>query len=424
MVDPNQSIPSSDPAWVAVVSTDPEFRNKVREMLEAPGLPVALALAIDCPFGAITDLEEQELRKAGPEILIVDLDSDPDAGLEFIRSTLEAGHASGVIAASHDLSQDVLLQGLEAGVSEMIAKPLDPDQAAAAIGRILRKTGRASRPDEQEAEEEGRILALFGAKGGVGTTALATNLAVAIRTLTGEKTLLLDLDVEQGETAFLLGMSPQLGLLDLLRNFQPEVSGLLASCIDHDDASGVDLLASPLHPAGVRPEELDLLSGESMRQVLTFLRRHYRYIVIDRPKSFHPAFDCVLEEADDVYLVTTPDLQALRNITRSLPLLRRVASGGSANRLHLIVNRYPTQPTLSKEEIEETLGMKVFHILGADFHFLNESIHERTPAALQGTSQFARDIRALGQKVVGTEVEAPARKGLLGGLIGAMRGGR
>ncbi|MEX2531021.1 MAG: hypothetical protein WD960_09640 [Gemmatimonadota bacterium] len=173
MVDPSQSMPLSDPAWVAVVSTDPEFRNKVREMLDAPALPVALALAIDCPFGAITDLEEQELRKAGPEILIVDLDSDQEAGLEFIRSTLEAGHASGVIAASHDLSQDVLLQGLETGVSEMIAKPLDADQAAAVIGRTLRKTGRASRPDEPEAEEEGRILALFGAKGGVGTTALS-----------------------------------------------------------------------------------------------------------------------------------------------------------------------------------------------------------------------------------------------------------
>ncbi|MEX2531918.1 MAG: AAA family ATPase [Gemmatimonadota bacterium] len=424
MVDPSQSAPTSDTAWVAVVSTDPEFRNRVREMLDGQDLPVALALAIDCPFGAITDLEEQELRKAGPEILVVDLESDQGAGLEFIRSTLEAGHVSGVIAASRNLSQEVLLQGLEAGVSEMIAKPLDPDQAAAAMGRMLRKTGRATRPDEQDDEEEGRILALFGAKGGVGTTAIATNLAVAIRHLTGERTLLLDLDIEQGETAFLLGMSPQLGLLDLLRNFQPEVSGLLAACIDHDETSGVDLLAAPLHPAGVRPEELELLSGESMRQVLAFLRRHYRYIVIDRPKSFHPAFDCVLEEADAVYLITTPDLQALRNITRSLPLLRRVSSRGDGRRLHLVVNRYPTQPTLSKEEIEETVGMKVYHILGADFHFLNESIHERTPAVLQGTSGFAKDIRSLAQKVAGVEVESGRRKGLLGGLIGAMRGGR
>lgn len=424
MVDPSQSAPTSDTAWVAVVSTDPEFRNRIREMLDGPDLPVALALAIDCPFGAITDLEEQELRKAGPEILVVDLESDQEAGLEFIRSSLEAGHASGVIAASRNLSQEVLLQGLEAGVSEMIAKPLDPDQAAAAMGRMLRKAGRATRPDEQDEEEEGRILALFGAKGGVGTTAIATNLAVAIRNLTGERTLLLDLDVEQGETAFLLGMSPQLGLLDLLRNFQPEVSGLLAACIDHDETSGVDLLAAPLHPAGVRPEELELLSGESMRQVLAFLRRHYRYIVIDRPKSFHPAFDCVLEEADDVYLITTPDLQALRNITRSLPLLRRVSSRGDGRRLHLVVNRYPTQPTLSKEEIEETVGMKVYHILGADFHFLNESIHDRTPAVLQGTSGFAKDIRSLAQKVAGVEVEGGGRKGLLGGLIGAMRGGR
>jgi CheY-like chemotaxis protein len=105
-------------AWVALVSTDPRFRNRFHELLEDPALPARLAIAIDVPFAAITETELSDLRRSAPDLLVVDLESDPKRGLEFIRSVLDSGVASAVMAASTDLSQELLLQALQSGVME------------------------------------------------------------------------------------------------------------------------------------------------------------------------------------------------------------------------------------------------------------------------------------------------------------------
>jgi pilus assembly protein CpaE len=410
-----------DPAWVALISTDADFRTRFHRILDDPEVPGQLALAIDCPFSAVSDVELQELERADPALVVVDLGSDPRMGLEFIQSLIDSGNASSVVAAGSDLSQDLLLQAIQVGVMEVLSKPLDEDHARQALNRVLSKAGRA--PRMETGKGEGRIMAFFGAKGGVGTTALATNLAVEVRRLTGKRTLLLDLDVEQGETALLLGMEPRFTLLDLLRNYQKVVSGLLASCIDHHEPSGIDLLAAPLRTAPVQPEDLELLSGDRMREVLDFLRDHYDYVIIDRPKSFHPAFNCVLEEADERYMVTTPDLQALRNVTRSLPSLSHTARQAKGDPIRLVVNRYPPNHVISLEDIRETVGLEAYHHLGADFFPINESIHERTPAVLRENSQFAQDVKELARKVTGlADAEAAgSKKGLLGGILDAVR---
>lgn len=406
-----------DPSWVAVISTDGDFRNRIHEVVSDPELPAELALAIDCPFNAMSDVELQELHKAKPGVAVVDLGEDPELGLDFVRAIMDTGTAPAVIAAGRGLSQEILLKAIQVGVMEVLDKPPSPEDIRGAFLRVLpRAAGRG--PVVEEPGEPGRVLALLGAKGGVGTTALATNLAVEIRRITGKKTLLLDLDIEQGETALLLGMEPRFTLLDLLRNYQTVVSGLLAACIDHDESSGIDLLATPLRSGPVEAEDLKLLSGDRMREVLDFLRQHYDYVVVDRPKSFHPAFNCVLEEADECYLVTTPDLQALRNVTRSLPSLEQSTREGA---IRLVVNRYPQNPPISLEDIEEAVHLKIYHRLGADFFPLNESIHERTPAVLRDSSQFAVDVRQLAAKVTGTAGGDAEKKGFLGGFLDAVR---
>ena len=416
--------PESRPSWVGLISADAAFRNQLQDALEASSAPFQLALAIDSPFSAIGDMEMQEMERSNLELLVVDLESDPAMGMDFIRSAMKSGVAPRVLAAGRDLSQDLLLQALQAGVMEVLPKPVQSAEVDAALQRILRKAGRTPASDAAEDEDEavpGRTIAFFGAKGGVGTTSLATNLAVEIHRITGARTRLLDLDVEQGETGILLGLDPNFSLLELLRNYEPMVSGLLASCIDHDEASGIDLLAAPVKSGPVPADDFDLISGERMAEVLAFLREHYDYVVIDRPRTFHPAFDRILEMVDEVYFITTPDLQALRNITRSLPRLERMAGSSKERRLHLVLNRYPANHPISIREIEQTVGLEIYHTLGADFFPLNESIHERTPAVLREKSQYATDVKKLATKITGTAEEQDSEKGFLGGLMDAVR---
>lgn len=408
--------PSSDtpPVTAAVLSTDADFQLACRRILEDPSVPVELGLVLDRPFTDIGDIDLEELRRADPGLVIVDLESDPHVGMLFIQFLVESRETSAVVAAGRELSQELLLQAIQAGVTEVLTKPLEPEPVREAFRRVLRKTGRLAKKEERRSEP-GHAIALFGAKGGVGTTVLATNLAVAIHRLTRQRTLLLDLDVELGDTAFLLGIEPKFSLLDLLRNFHRVDSGLLASFVQHHE-SGIEVLAAPAQPA-----DFDTVNGDRLREALDLLREHYEWIVIDKPKGFHSAFHCVLEEATETYLVTTPDIAALRCITRSLPLLEKLRGSRQKTPIRLLANRCEPNQVVSLKDIERTVGLEVFHSLRNDFAPIIESINEGTPVVLRGSSKFAGDVRKLAAAMTEVSMGEAPRKSPLQGLVGALR---
>ena len=157
--------------------------------------------------------------------------------------------------------------------------------------------GLGSRASGEEERPAGQVYAFFSPKGGSGSTTVATNLAVVLRQLTGKKTLLVDLDLELGETALMLGMRPRFNFVDLVQNFHRLDADLLASFIERHD-SGVDLLSAPYHP-----EKAETVSGDLIRRILVFLRQHYDYVVVDTSKSFSQAMLAIFEQSDQVFLV-------------------------------------------------------------------------------------------------------------------------
>src|SRR4029453_17855687 len=209
--------------------------------------------------------------------------------------------------------RDLSLAAMRAGVADYLHKPAQPDLLRGALGRIGQSMGSRAKQVEEE-RPDGQIFAFFSPKGGSGSTTVATNLAVVLRQLTGKKTLLVDLDLELGETALMLGMRPRFNFVDLVQNFHRMDADLLASFIERHD-SGVDLLSAPYHP-----EKAEMGSGDLIRRILLFLRQHYDYVVVDTSKSFSQATLATFEQADQVFLVTTADLPSLRNIQRGLPM--------------------------------------------------------------------------------------------------------
>jgi pilus assembly protein CpaE len=400
-----------------LISTDREFREQMAEVMARPGSLAEPVLALENTFTEIGDVELARIRDADGGLVVVDLESDPHIGLKFIQYLIESGTAPVVVAAGREFSQDLLLQAMQAGVTELLAKPVTPEQVEGALQRVWKKTGRKAQ-EAEDRTEPGRALAIFGTKGGAGTTALATNLAIEIHRMTRKRVLLLDLDVELGETALMLGMDPQFSLMDLSRNFHRVDAGLLASYIEHHE-SGIDLLAAPFQPA-----DYETVSRDRIRQVIRFLRGQYDYLVMDTPKSFHPASIGVLEEADEIYLLSTPTLPAIRNLVRSLPLVRQIVGQERVPSIRLVVNRYQPGSLISIKEIEETVGLKVVHWIRNDFEAVMGGINEGKPAVLRGGSAYAKGVRSLAGIVTGTKIQEEERRGLLAGLVGAFRNGK
>jgi pilus assembly protein CpaE len=389
----------------AIISTDSGFREALTRTLAGARRPIAVAAEISVPFAEIAEDELRRLRTAKPVLVVIDLEKDPALGVRLAHFLSDAHPEMRILAAGPAPSPELLMNAMRAGISEYLPKPVTPESLAEVLERVDRKLGRA-----EGGREPGQLLAFFSAKGGSGSTTVATNLAIHLQHLTDKSVLLADLDLELGEIALFMGVHPRFNFVDLVKNFHRMDAELLASYIERHE-SGVHLLSAPF-----QPEKVDAASPDQIRRIFQFLKQQYDYVLVDTPKSFTPAAMVALEQADAIYVVTVVDLPSLRNIKRSLPLLERLTNGRVKERVKLVVNRYHPDNAISIDELESTLGMEVHWKLSNDYDSVLHAMNSGEPIMLNGRgSPFAADLRALGAEITGLQA-ADSRPGRLARL--------
>jgi pilus assembly protein CpaE len=287
------------------------------------------SLDVTVPFEAFGDEQVRALRQLNPELVILDIEDAPDLGIKFAQFLSESVRGVRFIAAGPLLQPEHLLVAMRAGVVDYLPKPVTPETMRASLDRVRVGFGIASKEGPRQ---PGKLYAFYSAKGGAGTTTTATNFAVVLHRITGKRTLLVDLDLELGEIALLLGVQPRFNFVDMVQNFHRMDAELLASYIERH-SSGVHLLSAPYHP-----EKAEVVTGDEIRRILHFLRKHYDYVVVDTSKSFSPATLAAIEQADLAFIVTNVDLASLRNLQRGLRCSRRCGAG--RRDIRLVVNRY------------------------------------------------------------------------------------
>lgn len=402
----------------AVISTDRDFIDALGSSAPFESGSFRMEAEIEAPYPDITDVDLERLRDVEPDVVILDLESDLSIGLRFAEFLIDAEIGKVILAAAPPQSPELLMNVMHAGVSDFIPKPLTSEAIEKAMKGARRKVGKKG--ERSEAQAPGEVLVFFSPKGGTGCTTLCTNTGVDVHRASRTKTLLLDLDLELGETALHLGEEPRFNMVDLVRNFHRVDSDLLASYIEHHD-SGVDLLSAPY-----RPTEFEAMSGDRVREILAFLGHQYDYIFVDTPKTLNPALNpaavAAIKSADHLILITTPDLPSIRNLTRCLPLLKDLGRKESEEWIRIVVNRYDPRGLISVKQIEETVEHPVFATVRNDYRTVMNAINEGAPAVTMGISNFAEDIRKLVEKITGLETES--RSGWFSGLARSLRKAR
>jgi pilus assembly protein CpaE len=395
----------------ALISTDRGFREMVKDVFLSQEGWSAPALEITSPFGAFGDELMRSVRQLHPDLVILDLSDDPELGIKLAQFLSESSPGLRFIAAGPLLAPEHLLVAMRAGVADYLTKPVDAEAFRDSMERVRHLLGVTGR---EGPKQPGRLYAFYSAKGGAGTTTAATNFAVVLQRLTGKKTLLVDLDLELGEIALLLGVQPRFNFVDMVQNFHRMDAELLASYIERHD-SGVHLLSAPYHP-----EKAEVVTGDEIRRILHFLRRHYDFVVVDTAKSFSPGTLAAFEQADLAFIVTNVDLASLRNLQRGLPLLKRMMAKGD-DHLRLIVNRYHENSDITLSDVQRTLGLRVFRTLSNDYEGVSRSISAGKPIVLNGNSKFTQDMKRLGTDVTGLRGKKTERNGRLGALSAPFR---
>jgi pilus assembly protein CpaE len=397
----------------ALISSDSTFVTQVKQLLTGPDRPLTLELELTAPLYQLGEQQVQALRALGPELIILDLEENQDLGLQLAQYLVELNPAQLFIATGPVLSSEQLMQAMRSGISDYLPKPVASDDLRAASIRCANKLRKA---DGEKLRQPGRILSFFSPKGGGGATTLASNLAILIHRTTKKQTLLVDLDLELGESALVLGVQPRFNFVDFAENFRRMDASLLGSYIEHHP-SGVHLLSAP-----AQPEKAEAVTADQIRRILTFLRQHYDYVIVDTPRSFAPSTIAIFEQADLVFIVSSADIPSLRAIQRGIPMLKRVLAKGE-EQVRLILNRYDPKDTISVQDVERSLGLKVFWKISNDYEAVMGSLNAGRPIVLNGGSPYTRDLNALARSVTGVPEEKRSRLAqVLGAPFRGMKG--
>jgi pilus assembly protein CpaE len=408
-VKPNSDSPPQERAIrTALISTDRGFREMVKDVFLSHEGWTTPSLDIAVPFEAFGDDQVRALRQLNPELIILDIEDAPDLGIKFAQFMGESVPGVRFIAAGPLLQPEHMLTAMRAGVVDYLPKPVTGEAMRASLDRIRTALGHGGK-EGGGPKQPGKLYAFYSAKGGAGTTTTATNFAVVLHRVTGKKTLLVDLDLELGEIALLLGVQPRFNFVDMVQNFHRMDAELLASYIERHSC-GVHLLSAPY-----QPDKAEVVTGEEIRRILQFLRKHYDYVVVDTPKSFSPPTLAAIEQADLAFIVTNVDLASLRNLQRGLPLLKKMLGRGD-DHIRLVVNRYHSDNDITLDDVAQTLGMPVFRTLSNDYEGVSRSITTGKPIVLNGTSKFSQDMKALGAQVAGLGGKKAGQGGRLSAL--------
>ena len=377
----------------AIVSNDAALRNAIKQVVQGSDRGVTVEAEIAVPLTSFGDEQLRTLRNANPDLVFLDLESDPGLGTKLVQFLAESNPGQKFIALGPLLSPELFMAAMRAGVTDYLQKPVDQKELAGALDRVAHKVGWAS---GAKTRQPGLIYSFFSPKGGSGSTTVATNTAVMLHRLTGKRTLLLDLDLELGEAALFLGVQARFNFIDLVQNFHRLDAGLLQSYIEKHE-SGIELLSAPYHP-----EKAETVSADQIRRILQFLRQHYDYIVVDTSKSFSPDTLATFEQSDLVFLVSSADLPSLRNIQRGLPMMKRMLVKGQ-DQVRLVVNRYNPRDAISLDDIHKALGIPVYWTLSNDYEAVVRSVNSGKPIVLDGSSRYGKDLKAFAAGVAGLQ---------------------
>lgn len=405
--------PGSQRLTAALISGDEQLRGTLLQTIQDAGLPVTVELDLAAPAQYLEPEHLEKLRAAAPHLVILDMADEPERAIRVASAIASGTPRAALVGIGPELDSSRLLEAMRAGLVEYLPRPLDASSIRDALSRVMRKNGWN---ESQGGQRNGKLLAFFSAKGGSGSTSVVTNVGIELHRLTGKKTLLVDLDLELGEIASMLGLRPRFHFVDLVRNFHRMDEDLLPSYIESHE-SGVHVLSAP-----VEPEYGEEVTGEQIARILGFLRHQYDYVLVDTSKSLAPPALAALQTADPVFLVTNMDVPSLRNLKRCLPILDRVTAG-DADRLRLIVNRFNPKSLVRLQDLEETLGIEVSWTLSNDYETVIQAISTGQPLVLNGNSRYSQELKDLARDIVaGSHGATSEQKGsLVGRLLSPFR---
>ena len=378
---------------VFLVVADAQLAEQLRTLVAAEGECYLAGEAADAAAAAV------QIRQARPDAVVLDL-ALPDWGR--LAEDIHRHGADTLVFVTGRASTGQLREAMRLGIKGFVP----PGADAALFHALVREL-----PEHRESEERvpGRVVCTFSTKGGVGKTTLAVNLAVAMGDLSGQWVALADMDLEHGNAATLLGRGrPPVSIVELCRT-GAITEAVLGATVGRMSGCRVDFLAAPPSPelaARVegegRPEPRNYVA-----EILEALQRRYAWVVVDTGCHWRESNLTILERADIVLLVTTPDILALRNTAATLEKLLE-GFGFSQEKVRLVLNRHAASLAVSIDNISRGLGYPVSFVLPSDAVTAVGAANQHSPfMGHRGRTPLSAGVQTMAESLLGPRVLRP-----------------
>ena len=387
---------------VGVVSLDTKNSPALLARLQQTGLVQPIA-QWDLMAG-----EGPTARAAVPDVVLVEIGRDAKTPLEFAARLNRLNPAACIIACSvnQEPGSELLMQAMRSGVREFLSQPIDPMVVREMLERLVKQRGIPYSATE-------KLLIVSGAKGGVGTTTVAVNLAVQLVRGAGKRVVVFDLGRPLGHVALLLDLETRFSFRAAVESIDRLdshlFSGFLAS-----HKSGVQVLAGASNP-----DEWDQVPPQSIARVINVAQSSFDFLVADIGAGCTSEWAPLLRLARQIVLVTETNVPSLWSLERYVTLLRSL--GIDTARLRLVVNRWHRADDEPLEAFEKRVKLPIFERLPNDFKQVNRAVNMGTELSRGQDDQLMQKFRKMVEQITGVRREETEKRSSFLGLFSGKR---
>ena len=384
---------------VIVVDPDRESSAEIQKMLSMLGFQVLASAG----YGVEAFTLAFQLK---PDVILMRIEEPLVRPVQTLSRINDGLPDLPIVVFSTESNIRLMRQSMVSGASDYLQEPLQSEDVEAAIMRVLERKereGMRRRGELADPVAQGTVITVFGAKGGIGKTTIASNLAVALATEAHQTVALVDMDTRFGDIAITMDIPVERSIADLARNLDNvDRNSLREYLVQHE--SGVRIL-----PAPTRPSDWRNLTAQHIRDVVDVLAQTHDFVILDTPGTFNEIVAAAIEVGTMILLITTLDMASIKDTVLALEMLHE-RFGNDEERIKVVLNRAGIDTGVREKDVERTLDSPLWWRIPQDQEVVKAAQLGRPIVMSRPNSKVSLEIREIARALSGIRNHTKTQK--------------